>query len=229
MTNSTVNTSPFELLYGKKPRLSHIRIFGCLTFVKTQMKKRSGYQGKLEARANRGMLLGYDRDFSYKLFLLDEKKTILSRKVSFDETRSAYNSKIDISALGGDVIGQSDDTDPDESSEYEDQAEEGPCEPRYNLRRRGDEEANLAQIFEPTSVREALESTEAEGWLKAAKEEYDSLMKNETWTLVKRPPDCRPITSKWVFKLKMRNGQMMRYKCRLVARGFSQHFGYDYH
>jgi hypothetical protein len=38
------------------------------------------------------------------------------------------------------------------------------------------------------------------------------------------------VDSKWVFKLKHdANGQIARYKARLVARGFAQEHGVDYH
>lgn len=38
---------PYELYFGTKPNVSHIRVFGSLTFMKLQEKKRSGYQKKL--------------------------------------------------------------------------------------------------------------------------------------------------------------------------------------
>ena len=44
------------------------------------------------------------------------------------------------------------------------------------------------------------------------------------------PPIGRKIIgSKWVFKCKVdENGDMERYKARLVARGFNQKYGFDY-
>ncbi len=60
-------------------------------------------------------------------------------------------------------------------------------------------------------------------------EEYDSLMTNNTWTLVPLPLGRKPISCKWVFKIKQgANGEMERYKARLVARGFTQTYGVDY-
>ena len=53
--------------------------------------------------------------------------------------------------------------------------------------------------------------------------EYDSLMKNETWKLVKLPENRDAICSKWVFKIKRNaDGSIDRYKARLVAQGYSQ-------
>jgi histone deacetylase 1/2 len=60
-------------------------------------------------------------------------------------------------------------------------------------------------------------------------QEYQALLKNDTWTLV--PPSSRVniIDSKWVFKMKKHaDGSIERYKARLVAKGFKQRYGLDY-
>ena len=53
--------------------------------------------------------------------------------------------------------------------------------------------------------------------------------KNKTWELVDLPADHRPITLKWVFKLKKdEKGAVTKHTARLVARGFVQQEGIDY-
>lgn len=43
------------------------------------------------------------------------------------------------------------------------------------------------------------------------------------------PPNRRPITAKWIFKIKYKaNGELDKYKARLVARGFTQQSGVVY-
>ena len=52
---------------------------------------------------------------------------------------------------------------------------------------------------------------------------------NHTSDLVKLPKGKKPISCKWVYKIKRKvDGRIDRYKARLVARGFSQKVGEDY-
>lgn len=61
------------------------------------------------------------------------------------------------------------------------------------------------------------------------KSEIESLYKNKTWTLVKKPPNRNIISTKWIFKIKKDGeGQIIKYEARLVAKGFSQQEGMDY-
>jgi hypothetical protein len=60
-------------------------------------------------------------------------------------------------------------------------------------------------------------------------EEYQSIMKNDVWEVVRRPKENYVITSKWVYKIKhVVDGSIDKYKVRFVARGFSQQEGEDY-
>ena len=60
--------------------------------------------------------------------------------------------------------------------------------------------------------------------------EYAAFIQRETWTLVPRPTDANVVSCKWVYSLKYNpDGSVARYKARLVARGFSQAYGLDYH
>jgi hypothetical protein len=52
-------------------------------------------------------------------------------------------------------------------------------------------------------------------------EEIAALEQTGTWDLVPCHPRVRPITCKWVYKVKTRSDDSLeRYKARLVARGF---------
>ena len=55
------------------------------------------------------------------------------------------------------------------------------------------------------------------------------MKKMHVWEVVPRPEKTNVISSKWVYKLKHdANGEISRFKARLVARGFTQVFGTDY-
>jgi len=81
-------------------------------------------------------------------------------------------------------------------------------------------------IFEPLNYEQAKNHKE---WMEAMQEEYDSIMKNETWELTELPENKVPIGSKWLYETKFNaDGSIDRYKARLVAKGYSQKEGIDY-
>ena len=85
------------------------------------------------------------------------------------------------------------------------------------------------KIKVPRSYKEVLKHIKRDEWLEAIKDEYNSLMKNNTWELVAAPHGSPVVGSKWVFTLKFNvDGTIKRYKARLVAQGFSQTEGVDY-
>ena len=56
-------------------------------------------------------------------------------------------------------------------------------------------------------------------WNKAMEEEFAALERNQTWELVPKPRDVKPISCKWVYKLKRRtDGLIERYKACLFAK-----------
>jgi hypothetical protein len=82
---------------------------------------------------------------------------------------------------------------------------------------------------EPMTYQEAISGRNSRQWRDAMQEEMESLLKNEVWDLVPLPKDRKPISCKWVYKLKMNPDQAIeRFKARLVVRGFSQKHGIDF-
>jgi hypothetical protein len=66
-----------------------------------------------------------------------------------------------------------------------------------------------------------MESSEKEKWIKAMKLEYESLVNNNTFTLVPLPPNRKPIQAKWIFKVKHdANGVIQKHKARWVVLSF---------
>jgi len=91
------------------------------------------------------------------------------------------------------------------------------------------EQATIAFSEKPQTMEKVLNDEDAKKWEMAMHEEYDSLVVNNTWSLVPLPTGRKPISCKWVFKIKHGvHGEVECYKAKLVARGFTQTFGVDY-
>jgi hypothetical protein len=91
------------------------------------------------------------------------------------------------------------------------------------------EAANSAGLeSEPRSIAQALKRPDADQWLETAEAEMKAHADNGTWEIVPLPPGVKAIGSGWLFKVKRHDGSIERYKGRLVAKGYSQHPGYDY-
>lgn len=91
------------------------------------------------------------------------------------------------------------------------------------------QEVHSATNVIPYTYEEAMTSSTAEKWKEAMNEEYKSLLDNKTWVLTELPPGKKPIKCKWVFATKEDiNGEIIRYKARLVGKGYSQIEGIDY-
>uniref|UniRef100_A0A2N9FK26 CCHC-type domain-containing protein n=1 Tax=Fagus sylvatica TaxID=28930 RepID=A0A2N9FK26_FAGSY len=82
---------------------------------------------------------------------------------------------------------------------------------------------------DPTNFAKAMESHDAEQWLKAMHEELDSISKNEVWDLTELPTGRKPVGCKWILRKKYKaDGSLDKYKARLVAKGFTQQPGVDF-
>ena len=89
--------------------------------------------------------------------------------------------------------------------------------------------AYVSQVFEPVSLKEALQSKKARDWKQAADKEYHALVENKTWDLVEPPMGCKPIGWRWLFNVKHTStGEIKKFKGHLVAKGYSQRYGIDY-
>ncbi|GKV49236.1 hypothetical protein SLEP1_g55999 [Rubroshorea leprosula] len=85
----------------------------------------------------------------------------------------------------------------------------------------------IACDIEPSSSTQAIHCPE---WRTAMQTELQALEDTQTWSLVPLPPDKKPIGCKWVYKIKRKSdGSIERFKAQLVAKGYTQVEGIDYH
>ena len=83
---------------------------------------------------------------------------------------------------------------------------------------------------EPQNTNECRQRNDWPKWREAMQAELHSLIKRDVFgPVVQTPASIKPVGNKWVFVRKRNeNNDIIRYKARLVAQGFSQRPGIDY-
>jgi hypothetical protein len=82
------------------------------------------------------------------------------------------------------------------------------------------------QMTIPNNYTEAMNSADSAQWKLAMSEEFESLQTNKTWRLI-NANSCtkRRLPCLWVYRVKLLpDGQVDRFKARLVVKGCSQKF-----
>ena len=81
------NKIPEEVFSGKKPEVSHLRIFGCPVYIHILKEKRT----KLDPSGRKGIFVGYSESLkAYRIYFPRFKKIDISRDVTVNE-ESVYN------------------------------------------------------------------------------------------------------------------------------------------
>jgi hypothetical protein len=251
-TKALEGVTPHEAWSGSKPDVRSLRIFGCSAYAHVPKAERH----KLDTKTRKCILLGYGTNQKgYRLYDLRRMKVINSRDVVFDETSMPGVQKekelppkyVELEVEEKPIVEESvtpssapEETPADEPSGEESASADVPSNQTLNLRRstRNRQKPdwyshNLTLLSterpDPTSLDEVNSSPDKLKWRRAMEKEMGSLRLNEVWELVEPPPNRRTIGSKWVFKRKVdADGEVERYKARLVAQGRSQRFGLDY-
>jgi len=84
-TKSLELKTPFEAFYGYKPKVSHLRVFGCKAFAHIPKDERR----KLDAKSIKCIFVGYcDKHKPYKLFDRSTHRLLASRDVVFHENEN---------------------------------------------------------------------------------------------------------------------------------------------
>ena len=74
-----------EVFSGKKPSVSHFRVFGCLVYFHVPKEERS----KLDASGKKGMFVGYSETSKvYRVYVPGQREVEICHHVTFDEDAS---------------------------------------------------------------------------------------------------------------------------------------------
>jgi transposase InsO family protein len=96
-TRALVTVTPQEAWSGRKPCISHMRVFGCIAYAKVPDAKR----GKLDAKGTKCLFLGYcEGTKAYRLMCVESRKIIRSRDVVFDEDSTSVGHGLEMSPSG---------------------------------------------------------------------------------------------------------------------------------
>ncbi|KAK2411591.1 putative mitochondrial protein [Trifolium repens] len=242
-TRSVLGKTPQEACSGRKPGISHLRVFGSIAHAHVPDEKRS----KLDDKSEKYIFIGYNNNSKgYKLYNPDTGKTIISRNVIFDEEgewnwRSSNENYNFFPQFEEDDVEleepREDPATPPASPTPSSEEEESSSEKTPHFR-------SLQEIYEATENQDNLtlfclfadcepmnfqEAFEKKTWRNAMDEEIKAIKKNDTWELASLPKGHKAIGVKWVYKPKKNSkGEVERYKARLVAKGYSQRAGIDY-
>lgn len=84
--------TPFEIWYGRKPNVSHLRVFGCLAYVHTPDTRRR----KLDPKAVECIMVGYcEKSKAYRTWDPVTRKIMISRDIIFKEN-SKYKKSTEV-------------------------------------------------------------------------------------------------------------------------------------
>ncbi|KAL6334618.1 hypothetical protein AAG906_019470 [Vitis piasezkii] len=239
---------PKEVWSGKEIKFSHLKVFGCVSYVHIDSNARS----KLDAKSKICFFIGYgDEKFGYRFWDEQNRKIIRSRNVIFNE-QVMYK---DRSTIVSDV------TEIDQKkSEFinldeltESTVQKGGEEDKENVNSQVNLSTPVAKVCrfstnirppqryspvlnyllltdggEPECYDEALQDENSSKWELAVKDEMDSLLGNQTWELIELPVGKKALHNKWVYKINKEHDGSKRYKARLVVKGFQQKEGIDY-
>ncbi|KAK1697208.1 hypothetical protein QYE76_013905, partial [Lolium multiflorum] len=238
--SKSVATTPYELWFNKKPKLSFLKVWGCEAYVKKlqpdklepKAEKCVGYT--FYHRSEGKIFVAKNGTFLEKEFLTKE---VTGRKVELDEVTEPslvdQSSTVpeDVPVPPAPVTEEANDNDHETSSEVA-------TEPRRSTRERTtpdwyDPCLNLMIVDnndeDPATYEEAMMSPDSNKWQEAMKSEMGSMYDNKVWTLVDLPDSRKAVENKWIFKRKTdADGNVTVYKARLVAKGFRQIQGVDY-
>jgi hypothetical protein len=250
-TSNKGTMSPFEAMWGQKPNLHNLHLFGC----SSQVHVPDTLRGKLDPKTKDCIFLGYAEGVKADVFEhVATGQRFVSRDAIVGSVRfnsepiaggppahqgKSASTEVNPARTKGNMhetgsrspmtegsSTSSQDYEDDPLTRYEVMPARRPRQPPIRFMHEWALTAQTEDVLEPLTVAEALGS---EHWKNAMEKEYKSLVHNETWDLVPLSQDRTIVSGKWCYQAKIdAKGTVLRHKARYVARGFTQQPGIDF-
>ena len=216
--SKSVETTPFEIWFDKKPNVSFLKIWGCDAYVKKLQPN------KLEPKSEKCVFVGYPRETAgYFFYNKTEGKVFVAKNGVFLEKEFLAK------GLSGRTIQLDEVAEPEDEDQSSAAPEAVPgmpmapttpvstsgvateieprIEPRRSERIRNqisnlESEVLLLDNDEPTTYKEAMMGPDSVKWQEAMKSEIESMYENQVWNLIDSPEGVRPIECQWIYKKK---------------------------
>ncbi|CAG4978543.1 unnamed protein product [Colias eurytheme] len=250
------NKTPYEIWTGCQPDISHIRIFGSTAMVHVAKEKRKKWDKKSEKCILLGYpenTKGYRLYNPETKKILTSRDVVIIEQESKSECQMEVSSQ-SFDSVGEEVKinelnSESENTDSSEDTfldvvdeTYKPSDSEADEVPQIRSQRPTRERKQPDRFkfsnfctggttyddVTGLSLQDALAGPEKEQWKMAMAEELQSFKENDAWELSNPPQDVRVVQCKWVLRKKYDCDNNIRFRARLVARGFSQVQGVDY-
>ncbi|SYW77410.1 uncharacterized protein UHO2_07252 [Ustilago hordei] len=223
--SANANRIPYEDFHHTMAHglAKQLHVFGCLVWVHLPRKD---HAGKHSARAIPGIMISYDDEHKGWKFHTPEHTPSIrwSNSATFHEDKGWHDRPKERSPLQIGFENLEAESTRSETIDHEPILEPEEINIQDILR-----EANTTTMNLTPTLREALDSDEAQQWQEAICKELDGLEAMGTWEIVDIPPNTKLVNSKIVLHLKLdADGVPVRHKARLVARGFTQREGIDF-
>lgn len=128
--NKEIKCSPYEKLTKSKPSIHYIRVFGCAAFIYNE-----DAPSKVHARAQPGIYLGSDDNGVHTCEILNNRRTVYSRNVTFDET-SFPALEFDNSSSSGSDNEEYEIESSDDTKSYQDSDQDSNSDKNYNAEKK---------------------------------------------------------------------------------------------
>ena len=219
--SKSVETTPYELWFGKKPKLLFLKVWGCDAYVK------KFHPDKLKPKSEKYVFIGYPKwTVGYTFYHRSEGKTFVAKFGNFLEKEflskevSGRKVELDEVIVHASLLESSSSQKPvpviptpiskEANDDDHKTLDQDTTEPHRSTRVRSAPEwysnpvleVMLLDHDEPTNYEEAMVSPDSAKWLEAMKSEMGSMYENKVWTLVDLPNDRQAIENQWIFQKK---------------------------